>query len=204
MPTLSGVYTMRDKPKMSLPLVDSLKTWAGLDVAESERALERVLDEHWTSTCEVLYALVGDWEDAQDLALEAFWRLHSRGPGRLGDLRNVGGWLYRVATRLGLNAIRARQRRRTYEERAGALRLQSAAPVDPEAAVERRETQGRVRHVLAHMKERKAQLLILRHTGHSYAEIADILGVAPNSVGTMLARAEKDFERRYRALEDVR
>jgi hypothetical protein len=29
------------------------------------------------------------------------------------------------------------------------------------------------------------------------------LGVAPGSVGTMLARAEKEFERRYRALEDV-
>jgi RNA polymerase sigma-70 factor (ECF subfamily) len=54
------------------------------------------------------------------------------------------------------------------------------------------------------MNRRKAQILILRHTGHSYAEIADILNVASGSVGTMLARAEKDFERRYRALEDVR
>jgi RNA polymerase sigma-70 factor (ECF subfamily) len=194
---------MRDKPKMNLPLVDSLRTWAGRDVTESERALEQALDEHWVSICEAAYAIVGDWEDAQDLALEAFWRLHSRGPRRLDELRNVGGWLYRVATRLGLNAIRARQRRRTYEEAAGALRLERANPVDPEAAVERREAQARVRHVLSHMKDRKAQLLILRHTDHSYAEIADILGVAPSSVGTMLARAEKDFERRYRALEDV-
>jgi DNA-directed RNA polymerase specialized sigma24 family protein len=53
------------------------------------------------------------------------------------------------------------------------------------------------------MKPRKAQLLILRYTDHSYAEIADILGIASSSVGTMLARAEKDFERRYRALKDV-
>jgi hypothetical protein len=29
------------------------------------------------------------------------------------------------------------------------------------------------------------------------------LGVAPGSVGTMLARAEQDFERRYRAREDM-
>ncbi len=194
---------MRDKLKMSLPLVDSLRTWAGPDATERERALARALDEHWTSLCEAVYYLVGDWEDAQDLALEAFWRLHTRAPNDVNDLANVGGWLYRVATRLGLNAIRARRRRRTYEEAAGALRLQRAATVDPEDEVERRETQARVRHVLSHMKERKAQLLILRHTDHSYAEIADILSVAPGSVGTMLARAEKDFERRYRALEDV-
>ena len=195
---------MRDKLKMSLPLVDSLRTWARLDVTERDGALERALEEHWASICEALYYLVGDWEEAQDLALEAFWRLHTRGPRHLSDLTNVGGWLYRVATRLGLNAIRARRRRRAYEDAAGALRLESAVPADPEGAVERRETRERVRHVLSHMKKRKAQILILRHTDHSYVEIADILGVSPGSVGTMLARAEKDFERRYRALEDVR
>jgi RNA polymerase sigma-70 factor (ECF subfamily) len=151
-----------------------------------------------------VYYLVGDWEEAQDLTLEAFWRLHTRAPREVNDLSNVGGWLYRVATRLGLNAIRARRRRRAYEEAAGVMRLQRAAPVDPEDEVERRETREKVQHVLSHMKERKAQLLILRHADHSYAEIADILGVAPSSVGTMLARAEQDFERRYRALEDVR
>ena len=188
---------------MSLPLVDSVRGWAGLNGTETDEALERALDEHWASICEALYYLVGDWEDAQDLALEAFWRFHTRAPRQPGGLRNVGGWLYRVATHLGLNAIRARQRRRIYEEAAGALRLQRVAPVDPETAVETREMRARVRHVLSYMKERKAQLLILRHTDHSYTEIADILGVAPGSVGTMLARAEKDFERRYRALEDV-
>jgi DNA-directed RNA polymerase specialized sigma24 family protein len=52
------------------------------------------------------------------------------------------------------------------------------------------------------MPQRKAQILILRHTDHTYAEIAEVLGVAYSSVGTMLARAERDFERRYRALED--
>jgi RNA polymerase sigma-70 factor (ECF subfamily) len=81
--------------------------------------------------------------------------------------------------------------------------MQRADPLGPADAVERRETQEQVRQVLARMKPHKAELLILRHTGHSYAEIADILGVAPGSVGTMLARAEQDFERRYRAREDM-
>ena len=88
------------------------------------------------------------------------------------------------------------------EEAAGALRLQRTDPVSPAEEVERRETQERVREVLSRMEPRKARLLLLRHTGHSYAEIADILGVAPGSVGTMLARAERDFARRYRALEE--
>ena len=51
------------------------------------------------------------------------------------------------------------------------------------------------------LKPRAAQLLVLRHSGLSYAEIAQALNVARSSVGTLLARAEKEFERRYRALE---
>jgi RNA polymerase sigma-70 factor (ECF subfamily) len=150
--------------------------------------------------CKTVQRLVGDWGEAEDLALEAFWRLYTHPPR---ELANVGGWLHRVATNLGLNAIRARRRRQRYEEEAGALRMQRADPLGPADAVERRETQEQVRQVLARMKPHKAELLILRHTGHSYAEIADILGVAPGSVGTMLARAEQDFERRYRAREDM-
>jgi RNA polymerase sigma-70 factor (ECF subfamily) len=166
---------------------------------EAERVLEAAFEEHWSSVCRMLYTLVGEWDEAQDLALEAFWRLYTRRPQ---DLANVGGWLCRVATNLGLNAIRARRRRRRYEEEGSTLRLQRTAPIDPADEVERRETQERVREVLSRMKPRKAQLLILRYTGHSYSEMADILGVASSSVGTMLARAEEDFERRYQAREN--
>ena len=188
---------------MSLPLAETLRSEAGHQSAEPGETLDGAMEEHWSSVCETLYYLVGDWDEAQDLALETFWRLHKRAPHRLQDFSNLGGWLYRVATNLGLNALRARRRRQAYEEEAAALRLDRAAAVDPEDELERRETREQVRHVLSHMKRRKAQLLMLRHTGHSYAEIAGILSVSPSSMGTLLARAEKDFERRYRALEDV-
>ena len=47
------------------------------------------------------------------------------------------------------------------------------------------------------MKPRPAQALLLRHSGLSYAEIAAAIGVAPGSVGTVLARAESEFEDQY-------
>jgi RNA polymerase sigma-70 factor (ECF subfamily) len=40
---------------------------------------------------------------------------------------------------------------------------------------------------------------MLRHTGLSYQELAAALDVAPASIGTLLARAERAFEARYRA-----
>jgi RNA polymerase sigma-70 factor (ECF subfamily) len=160
--------------------------------------LQSAFDEHWSWVCRMLYRLIGDWDEAEDLAIEVFCRLHDRPPA---DWDRVSGWLYRVATNAGLNALRARQRRRRYEEEAGALSLDRDAPPDPAAAVERIETQHQVQQVLAGMRPRAAQVLVLRHSGLSYAEIAQALNVAPGSVGTLLARAERAFERRYCALE---
>jgi RNA polymerase sigma-70 factor (ECF subfamily) len=80
--------------------------------------------------------------------------------------------------------------------------LQRAKPLDPPAQVERDETKARVRWVLAQMKPRAAQILFLRHSGLSYADIAASLNIASGSVGTLLARAEKQFERLYRSLEE--
>ena len=48
------------------------------------------------------------------------------------------------------------------------------------------------------MKPRDAQLLLLRSSDLAYREIARALGVQAGSVGTLLARAEREFERRYR------
>ena len=163
-----------------------------------QAAFEAAFEAHWPWVCATLYRLVGDWDEAEDLALEVFYRLHERPPQ---DRDRLSSWLHRVATNVGLNALRARQRRRRYEDMAGMLRLQRADPLDPPALVERDETLERVRQVLAQMKPRAAQVLFLRHSGLSYAEIAMALNVAPGSVGTMLSRAEKEFERRYRALE---
>jgi RNA polymerase sigma-70 factor (ECF subfamily) len=81
------------------------------------------------------------------------------------------------------------------------LALAEHSAENPIREVERVEERVRVRTVLAGMKVRDAQLLLLRNTGLSYKEVAEIVDIAPSSVGTLLARAEKAFEERYRDLE---
>jgi len=63
----------------------------------------------------------------------------------------------------------------------------------------REELRQRVQTVLQALKPREAQLLLLRSEGLSYRDLAEAVGVPAASVGTMLARAEAEFERRYRA-----
>jgi RNA polymerase sigma-70 factor (ECF subfamily) len=166
---------------------------------EQEAGFEALFHDHWGRVVQVLARVVGDPAEAEDLALDAFWRLYRQPPSH--D-QNLGGWLYRVATRLGLNALRARQRRQQYEEFAGKDALHDDQPDNPAALVELAQERQQVRSILSRMKPRAAQLLILRHSGMSYAEIAAALDVSPASVGTLLARAEQEFEGRYLKASD--
>ncbi len=159
--------------------------------ARSETAaFETLFFQYYTRVYAVLFRLVGDRHAAEDLALETFWKLWQQPPSRSD---NLGGWLYRVATRLGYNALRAAKRRAHYESQASS----DPCADDPADEAERSDDRARVRAVLSRMPEREAQLLILRHSGLAYKEIAAALGVSPNSVGTLLTRAEEQFERLY-------
>jgi len=176
-----------------------LKAADALPSRIEEQAFETMFLEHYPRVYGVLFRLVGDRAEAEDLALETFWKLWERAPARAD---NLAGWLYRVAVRLGYNALRAARRRLHYEESAGRDALTFDEPVDPAQAAERAAERARVRAALGQMPPREAQLLILRHSGLAYKEIAAALGLAPGSVGSLLARAERDFERFYGRGED--
>jgi RNA polymerase sigma-70 factor (ECF subfamily) len=167
-------------------------------------AFDALFEAHWPRVYGVLLRLVGDPAEAEDLAIEVFWQLY-RQPRPIGEERRLAGWLVRVATNLGLNELRGRRRRAHYEREAAVRSPEVLPGVAPNPAVEaeRQLEQAAVRRVLARMKPRSAQLLVLRHSGLSYAEVAGALQLAPSSIGTLLARAEQEFESLYRAQEGV-
>ena len=65
----------------------------------------------------------------------------------------------------------------------------------PDLSLERQETRERVRSALDTLAERDREMLLMRYSGFSYREIADVIGLAATSIGTLLSRAEKRFER---------
>ncbi len=164
---------------------------------------EHVFLEQYPRVYGVLVRLLGDRAEAEDLALETFWQLHRRGPAA-GRTQNLGGWLYRVATNLGLNALRARKRRERYEAEAGAAAATHNPSDDLEEAAVAQEERERVRLVLAQLDARQAELLLMRHSGMSYEELGAALGLSPNSIGTLLVRAEREFEKKWQARDERR
>jgi len=162
---------------------------------------EALFMEHWAHVYRAIFRLVGDPSEAEDLALETFYRLYQRYPHPDQDF-NLGGWLHRVATNLGLHSIRSFKRREYYESARGKGMPEEIPETSPAKLLEQEEERRLARLVLAGMNERQAQLLVLRYSGLAYKEIANILGLAPTSIGPLLLRAEREFEKRYRALEE--
>jgi RNA polymerase sigma-70 factor, ECF subfamily len=175
------------------------KQQPGVQKLESEDNFDALFNAYWGKVQNLLTNLLGDQDEAEDLTLEVFWRLHTRPPSNL-DAQNLGGWIYRVATNLGYNALRSRNRRRHYEERAGVEHLENTH-ANPALEFEKAEQRQQTRQALSQLKPRSAQILVLRYSGLSYAEIASVLGLSPASIGTLLARAEREFEMRYRNIE---
>ena len=159
---------------------------------------EQVFMDHWSMVYQVLLRLVGDRDEAQDLAMETFWQLYNNPPA---TQENLSGWLYRVALNLGFNAIRARNRRNQYEIEGGSLLEEDKFPPLPEDELIIAERRTEVQEVLSTMKPRSAKLLILRHSGMTYAQLAAVLEIKPTSVGKMLARAQDEFEALFTQVE---
>lgn len=159
--------------------------------------LETIFHEHYGRMVAMLTRLIGDRAQAEEIASDVFCKL-SRRRLLVRTPADRVAWLYRVAMNAGLDAVRANSRRRRRELEAGAESVRMAARGGALDEMLARERRGRVQAVLATLKPRDAQLLLLRAADLTYREIAETMGINPGSVGTLLARAEADFEKRFR------
>src|SRR4051812_9715173 len=127
-------------------------------------------------------------EVTQDVFLK-FYRHQDSAPG--GEL--LRPWLLRVALNESRNAIRTRNRSLARDTVYETTRQDLAAEYDPESS---RQLEA-ARRALDKIKEPMRSCLLLRHQGLSYREIADTLSVKENYVGSLVARARKEFARTY-------
>ena len=149
---------------------------------------EATFEELYPGLFRYCHRLTGDPDLADDLAQEAFVRLYDRRVE--GTEEGLRAWLFRTATHLVRDRHRVGENRRRLLEAHPVL---PGGPAPPDEAVQRREQVAHVREALEHLSKREREILLLRHAGFSYREIAEAVEVAPSSVGTLLVRAERNF-----------
>jgi RNA polymerase sigma-70 factor (ECF subfamily) len=148
---------------------------------------ERLFLQEYPKVVAIAYRVLADRPAAEDVAQEVFLKFHrSHSP----DSERASGWLHAAAVHSALNLIRG-ERRRAQRETAHALDPARPTIASPERLVEEAEQRREVRRALSRLPQRTAAVLMLRHSGLSYAEVATALGIKVGNVGTLLRRAEE-------------
>jgi len=156
-------------------------------------AFRRLVELHMRAVYGLGLSILGDPDDADDVAQETFvraWIALDRYDERFAFYT----WLRTIATRLALN-VRAKRRRRRTEggESFDAASETVADPgADPATNAAVAELRGRLEAALAQLPAEQRAVLVLRgQEGMSYAEIAAALEVPVGTVMSRLARARE-------------
>lgn len=155
----------------------------------------------------VALRLVGNHEDAEDVAQETFARawgqlgrfVRGHGSVELASER-LGGWLVGIAVHIVRDLQRKRLRGPRREAAAVAMELVESmagrASDEPDAVGSQRETQQLLNAALAALPERLRVALVLRtFEGLEYGAIAEITGVRAHTVRTHVMQGRRALRR---------
>jgi RNA polymerase sigma-70 factor (ECF subfamily) len=178
---------------------DDVRAWVRAARGGDSSAFRRLVETHMRAVYALGYRLLGDADDADDVAQETFVRAY-RALDRYDERYSFYTWLRAIATRVALNEIAKRKRRRTDRGEAFDTATDTVADdrADAVEALADVELRARVQTGLASLPEEYRAVLVLRAEQQmSYAEIAAALDVP---VGTVMSRLHRGRSLLRRAL----
>ena len=160
-------------------------------------AFEALVLEHQNKVYSLALRMVGNEEDARDMAQEAFIRAFNSLASFRGESK-FSVWLYRLTSNICIDFLRGRAKRRTVSLRwededgeEGELEIPDAR-FSPEARLERTELRESVRRGLDSLSPEYREILLLREiNGLSYDEISRALNLEEGTVKSRIFRARK-------------
>ena len=166
-------------------------------------AFEILVRRHERRVFGLVFRMLGNREEAEDVAQEAFLALHRHGRRFRGDAR-FSTFVYRVAANAALNRRRSLGRRRAREEalahRQDAGDDLPSTPRDPEDAASGGEIQERVQTALLGLpRDLRMAVVLYDIEGQSYGEIAQVLQIPEGTVKSRIHRARTALRDRLRA-----
>ena len=171
--------------------------------AGDQRALDRLLRQHQGAIHAVCRRIAGNDADALDATQDALIAV-VRGLPRFDGRSKFSTWVYRIATNACLDELRRRQRRPLV----GLPEHDDGGPIDlPQergSEVAERVTDGLVvAEALAELPEDFRAAVVLRDVCElDYAEIAEVLAIAPGTVRSRIARGRAQLVDRLAGNQD--
>jgi RNA polymerase sigma-70 factor (ECF subfamily) len=150
----------------------------------------------------VMHHLVGNAEEAEDLAQEVFLRVY-RSRQKYHARSKFSTWLFTIANNLALNSLRSRQRRPFVP-----LDARDSGPLGPRPAeqlvrdradqpmqcLQQQELAALIRQALDGLNERQRVAVVLnKFEDMNYAEIAEVMDLSTKAVKSLLSRARANL-----------
>lgn len=180
--------------------------------AGDKSAFKPIVENYQRRVINVAYRLLGNREDAEEVAQETFLRAYLSAKSYKPQAE-LFTYLYSIATHLALNRLRKRKRVRWFS--LDASREDGAEepgqevignPVDrPDMSLERAEREALVRHALdALPAAQKTAVTLNRYEGLSYKQIAEVMDISVSAVESKLHRAKQTLRKKLSAYsEDI-
>ena len=198
--TRSRTSLERDNFRECDPDGDLVERWQSGD----QSAFEALIRRHERRVFGLLMRMLGNRQDAEDVAQEAFLSLHRHGH-RFRHQARFSTFVFRVAANAALNRRRTLGRKNA---RIRQLKLRQEAgtdlpttPRDPEAQVAGAEIQIQVQEALSRLPEDLRMATVLYDIeGLSYREIATVLKIPEGTVKSRIHRARSALRSRLKGL----
>lgn len=163
--------------------------------AGDQTAFEQLVVDNQNRVYSLALRMLGDPEDAQDAAQEAFLNAWRALPSFKGE-SSFSTWVYRLASNACIDHLRRRKRRREVEvvSLTGTEGEGSWEPADhqadPALQTERRMAREAVEQALRGLPDHQREILVMRElSGLSYQEIGQALELDLGTVKSRIARA---------------
>jgi RNA polymerase sigma-70 factor (ECF subfamily) len=160
-------------------------------------ALAEIVKRHQDKVLALAYRFLNDWTKAEDVAQEAFLRIH-RSAANYKPQASFSTWLYRIVANLCLDE-RRRQTRLPLSIEDSPCDVADDSGSD---AVERNETIELVQKAISELPERQRLAVILhRYENLSYDQICEVTQWTKSAVESLLVRAYANLREKLSKIE---
>ena len=169
----------------SPPPVSDGELFARLRSGDTQ-GLELALRQHWSLVVDYIARLTRSEDAAEDIAQRSFCQLWDR-----RDQWHSTGSMRALLCRIARNYAVSEHRRECADERTAATFAELSAPVTPlRDALESEHLRSALDREIALLPARRREILVLRCVHDlSYKEIAEVMGIAPQTVANQLSSA---------------
>jgi RNA polymerase sigma-70 factor, ECF subfamily len=165
-------------------------------------AFQEMVDAYQHRLVAVMHHLVGNSDEAEDLAQEVFLRVY-RARKKYRPRSKFSTWLFTIANNLALNALRTRQRKPVVP-----LDVRDSGPLGPRPAeqivkdkgnspstrIQNLELVAIIQRALGELNERQRMAVVLnKFEDMNYSEIAEVMGLTTQAVKSLLSRARTNL-----------